>query len=351
MRLAIFLLFASAFLSWAMVVFIRQWALRNNHLDIPNERSSHTIPTPKGGGIAIASLTLMFFTLWLLIFSHQASHIIYTAIAGVIAIVGWLDDQYTLPARFRLLLQVVLAATFIMTTGAITQLEFLGLTFSLGKLLGFSISLLWVVGLTNAYNFMDGIDGIAAVQSIIAGTGWVMICLQEEQEDLAFLAGLIVATSMSFLALNKPPARIFMGDVGSTFLGFSFAALPLLLSARTANPRLLIAGGVLLLPFIFDSFFTMLRRALNGENILAAHRTHLYQRLVQVGFSHSLVTTFYAILALISLASSLICYLGSSDSIRLVAIGVSIMYCIVLLLIVYGIEKIRRPAETGKNTH
>lgn len=337
MRFAIFLLFASIFLSWAVVVFIQQWALRNNHLDIPNERSSHTVPTPKGGGIAIASITLMFFALWLCMSSYHASYIIYTAIAATIAVVGWVDDQYALPARFRLLFQIALATIFIMATGAITQLEFPKLTFSFGSFFGFNICLFWVVGLTNAYNFMDGIDGLAAVQSIIAGTGWSIICSLEGQLDLAFLAAMLVTTSLGFLALNKPPAHIFMGDVGSTFLGFSFAALPILLFATTTNPRLLVAGGVLLLPFIFDSFFTMLRRVLNGENILAAHRTHLYQRLIKSGFSHLSVTLSYGALSLFSLFWGISYYIGSSE-VMLAAIFLSLLQCIVVVALVYRVE-------------
>jgi len=165
---------------------------------------------------------------------------------------------------------------------------------ALGWLAG-PLAFLWLVGLTNAYNFMDGIDGIAGGQAVVAGLGWAVIgAMRAEQETVVF-ALLLAGASLGFLTRNWPPARVFMGDVGSTFLGFSFAALPILVDP--VDSHLFLAGVIFVWPFVFDAGFTMLRRLFRGENILQAHRSHLYQRLVITGWSHRAVTLLYAGLA------------------------------------------------------
>jgi UDP-N-acetylmuramyl pentapeptide phosphotransferase/UDP-N-acetylglucosamine-1-phosphate transferase len=167
--------------------------------------------------------------------------------------------------------------------------------FQLG-VLGVPLTFLWIVGLTNAFNFMDGIDGIAGGQALIAGFGWAMAGWYVD-DGLVSVTGLLLAgSSLGFLGHNWPPARIFMGDVGSAFLGYTCAVLPVI--AGRANPRMIVVGVLLVWPFVFDATLTMLRRLCRGENIFSAHRSHLYQRLVIVGFSHRFVSLLYAGLAI-----------------------------------------------------
>jgi UDP-N-acetylmuramyl pentapeptide phosphotransferase/UDP-N-acetylglucosamine-1-phosphate transferase len=161
-------------------------------------------------------------------------------------------------------------------------------------------TVLFIVWLTNAYNFMDGIDGIAGLQGVAAGIGWV--CAGGHLGD-ALLAGtgaVVTAASLGFLVFNWPPASIFMGDVGAPFLGFLFAGLTAYVSIRSASAAT--AGLLFVWPFLFDTVVTLIRRMLRRENLLRAHRSHLYQRLVLTGVSHRTTTVVYGALAAIGVA-------------------------------------------------
>jgi UDP-N-acetylmuramyl pentapeptide phosphotransferase/UDP-N-acetylglucosamine-1-phosphate transferase len=149
----------------------------------------------------------------------------------------------------------------------------------------------WIVGLTNAYNFMDGVDGMAGGQAVAAGVGWVILGLLTGQLVLVLLGGCLAATSLGFLIHNWHPARIFMGDVGATFLGYSFAAITVM--ATHDVPRLGLAGVLLVWPSIFDTGFTVLRRLRRRENIFAGHRTFLFHRLTSAGWSHATAALLY----------------------------------------------------------
>jgi UDP-N-acetylmuramyl pentapeptide phosphotransferase/UDP-N-acetylglucosamine-1-phosphate transferase len=178
--------------------------------------------------------------------------------------------------------------------------------------LGLPLVFVWIVGLTNSYNFMDGIDGIAGGQAVLAGLGWALFGWWGDQPQVGALGALLAASSLGFLGHNWPPARIFMGDVGSGFLGYTFAVLPVV--AALSDPRFILVGALLLWPFLFDTTFTFLRRLSRGENVFAAHRSHLYQRLVIAGRSHRFVTLLYTMLALIGALLALAWLSGSAGS-------------------------------------
>jgi UDP-N-acetylmuramyl pentapeptide phosphotransferase/UDP-N-acetylglucosamine-1-phosphate transferase len=155
------------------------------------------------------------------------------------------------------------------------------------------------VGLTNAYNFMDGTDGIAACQALAAGLGWALLGWQGGVPIVAGIGLLIACGSLGFLIHNWPPARIFMGDVGSAFLGYSLAVLPVMyFHFRKDSPGAPIVGLLLVWPFVFDTAFTFLRRLLRRENVFAAHRSHLYQRMSSARSGHARVALLYSGLAL-----------------------------------------------------
>jgi UDP-N-acetylmuramyl pentapeptide phosphotransferase/UDP-N-acetylglucosamine-1-phosphate transferase len=151
------------------------------------------------------------------------------------------------------------------------------------------------IALTNAYNFMDGSDGLAATQGVLAGIGWTVIAISSGRFDLAVLALAVAGSCLGFLAHNFPPASIFMGDVGSSFLGFTFAFLPLALAHDAGQ---LFAGLVMIWPFVFDAFLTIGRRLARRQNIFRAHREHLYQRLVLAGWSARSVLLVYGLFSL-----------------------------------------------------
>ncbi len=284
-------------MSYAGVGLVRRWAQRRM-LDIPNERSSHTRPTPRGGGLAIVAVTLVGGSLFLF-YAHTESTIhqwvFYSIGALLVAGVSWLDDLRSLPNQARFAAHAVAAVVAMLGLGVWHNIVLPGFgTFDLGWL-GWPLTFLWIVGLTNAYNFMDGIDGIAAGQGIVAGVGWGIIGLILSNPFLTSLGFLLAASCLGFLCHNWPPARIFMGDVGSAFLGYTFAVLAVI--ASQSDPRLAFIGILFVWPFVFDSVFTFFRRLRNHENVFEAHRSHLYQRLVIAGYSHGAVSTLYICLA------------------------------------------------------
>lgn len=284
-------------LAYAGVDVMRRWAQRGRLLDVPNERSSHVQPTPSGGGLVIVLVaTLGLIVAWLRYPTLPAPSLVaYLAGAYLIAVVSWLDDLRSLSNRIRFAAHSLAALLVMLAFGYwhAVHLPLLG-TLTLGWL-GLPLTFLWLIGLTNAYNFMDGIDGIAGGQALVAGLGWGALGWLVGQPLICLLGALLAASALGFLGHNWPPARIFMGDVGSAFLGFTFAVLPMV--AAQSEPRLVLAGALLVWPFLFDALFTFVRRARLGENVFAAHRSHLYQRLVIAGYSHRFVSALYGLLA------------------------------------------------------
>lgn len=294
-------------LSWAIVFWIRRWAEHLCILDLPNHRSSHSRPVPRGGGTAISAICLIGAALLWRLGAADAQQAIAAFFLGglLVTIISGIDDVRHLSTVVRFLAHSAAAVALLIGCGFPQEiaLPLLGPT-SL-TWLGVPALFLWIVGLTNAYNFMDGIDGIAAVQAIAAGIGWFLLGRFADQQSVATLGLLAAAGSAGFLIHNWSPAKIFMGDVGSAFLGFLFAALAVMAGRET--PRLYVAGVLLVWPFVFDAVFTFLRRAWRRENLLAAHRSHLYQRLVLAGWSHAQTTSLYAVLDLLGLALALLC--------------------------------------------
>ncbi len=286
--------------SYFGVEVVRRWSLRRELLDIPNERSSHTAPTPRGGGLIIALVSLAFYTTYTTYFSNNFSWG-YLAGAGLIAVVSWMDDIFNISFVWRFLVHSAAAILVIISSGFFkeTYLPFFH-QIELGNL-GVILTFLWIVWLTNAYNFMDGIDGIAGMQAVTAGIGWLVIGNILGFETVGFYGGVIAFSSLGFLIHNWQPAKIFMGDVGSAFLGYTFAVLPLLVKNKTAdNFSLLpiVAVGLVFL-FVLDTVLTFVRRGLKKEKIWQAHRTHIYQQLVKTGFSHRSVTIIYCVISIL----------------------------------------------------
>lgn len=307
-----------AFVSSLILVYVvRRVSMQRRLLDIPNERSSHTLPTPRGGGVVIAGMTLLALVSWIFTWHKPTIDLpilVYILAGTMLAAAGLYDDWIReVPAPLRLTIQGIAAACVVMASFLLTD-TVIGVAdiLTINGLLAAVLWIMWLVGFTNAFNFMDGIDGIAATSAVFAGLGWTVLLAVEGQMTLALLAALLAVTSLGFLCYNAPPARIFMGDVGSVFLGFSFAALPLLAYAALQNSRLAVTGLIFLAPFVTDTGYTLVRRLRNGENILKAHRTHVYQRLVIAGFSHTTITSYYGVLMMVCVVLGL-AYYGSES--------------------------------------
>ena len=314
------LAFITLMLGYLAVSGLRRWAERRQILDIPNERSSHIQPIPRGGGIAICTITLTGLIAYQFLDLDWSWSVLlaYSIGASLIAGVSWRDDLHSLTNWVRFSAHSVGALVAILGVGTwhLVSLPWMG-EFYLGGW-GWIVTFLWIVGLTNAYNFMDGIDGLAAGQAVVAGFGWAVVGWLASLSFVSIVGLLLAASSLGFLGHNWPPARIFMGDVGSAFLGYSFAFLPVV--AARADPALAVVGVLLLWPFLFDTMFTFLRRLYHRENVFAAHRSHLYQRLVIAGATHRGVTLCYLVLAMVGVALALLWVMqvrGSSMAILL----------------------------------
>jgi Fuc2NAc and GlcNAc transferase len=274
---------------------VRRYALARSLLDVPNERSSHSVPTPRGGGLAIALVVLAGLVLLATI--GQVAPRTAVALGGggaLVAAVGWLDDRHRgLPAPVRLLAHAAAAVWTIAWLRGMPNLTVGAGVVSLG-LGGALLAMLGIVWLTNLYNFMDGIDGLASGEAVTVGVAGALL-LAPREPSLALVALLLAAAAAGFLVWNWPPARLFMGDVGSGFIGFLFGGLALASENAHALPALL--WLVLLGPFFMDATITLLRRIARGERWYAGHRTHAYQRAVQGGWSHRRVTATVAALS------------------------------------------------------
>ena len=243
----------------------------------------------------VAISLLLYVLITLFITNHFKWH--YVAAAGLVALISWLDDLYSLSSVFRLLVHAAAALIVICGLGFLTDVHLPGFGWNLhvGSV-GSAFAFLWIVWMINAYNFMDGIDGIAGSQAVLAGFSWLIFGYLFGYQSMYFFGGVLAFSSLGFLMHNWSPAKVFMGDVGSAFLGFTFAVLPLIaLNEKPADSYFLFFPAILFLWFfLFDTVYTLVRRALRGEKVWNPHREHLYQRMTIAGWTHSAVTIIYS---------------------------------------------------------
>ncbi len=254
---------------------LRRYALARSLMDVPNARSSHSVPTPRGGGVAIVLSFLA--ALPLLAVVGVLPWPVLWALMGAgawVAVVGFLDDHGHIAARWRLLAHFIGVAWALGWLGGLPSLAVFGFDLELGWL-GYVLAAFYLVWLLNLYNFMDGIDGIASVEAISVGLGGALI-YSLLGEPTAIGAPLLLAVAVAgFLFWNFPPARIFMGDAGSGFLGIALGVLSL--QAAWIAPQLLWSWLILLGVFTVDATWTLFRRLLRGDKVYEAHRSHAYQ--------------------------------------------------------------------------
>lgn len=271
----LFVVFVVFFVSLVLTGGLRRYALARSLMDVPNARSSHSVPTPRGGGVAIVFGFLS--VLPILAFLGGLSWTFTWALVGAgvgIALLGFLDDHGHIAARWRLLGHFLGAIWALFWLGGLPALELFGFVLDLGWL-GHVLAAIYLVWMLNLYNFMDGIDGIASVEAICACLGACLLYWLGGFENL-ILAPLVLAMAVAgFLYWNFPPARIFMGDAGSGFLGIILGLLSL--QAAWTSPKLLWVWLILLGVFIVDATVTLLRRLLRGDKVYEAHRSHAYQ--------------------------------------------------------------------------
>lgn len=280
-------------LSLVLTGGLRRYALARSLVDIPNARSSHSVPTPRGGGVAIVVSFLLALP-WLAVAGVASWHLVWALLgagAGV-ALLGFLDDHGHVAARWRLLGHFAAAGWALFWLGGLPPVMVLGHTLDLGWF-GHGLAAVYLVWLLNLYNFMDGIDGIASVETVCVCLGAAALYVWPEtagggQAVELWLPLLLACAVAGFLAWNFPPARIFMGDAGSGFLGITLGILSL--QAAWVAPQLLWSWVILLGVFVVDATLTLLRRLLRGDKVYQAHRSHAYQHAARRFGRHLPVT-------------------------------------------------------------
>lgn len=274
--------------SWFLTLLLRRYALAKSLIDIPNARSSHSVPTPRGGGVAI--VVSFVCALPFLAGLNLMSSVEFYALLGsglLVAIIGFADDHGHIAARWRLLGHFIAAAWALFWLNGLAPLTFFDSTIDLGWF-GNILAAIYLVWMLNLYNFMDGIDGLASAEAICACVGAAMIYWLAGHAAIAWAPLMLAGAVAGFFCWNFPPAKIFMGDAGSGFLGLILAVLSL--SAAWVAPQLLWVWVIMLGAFIVDATWTLLRRLIRGDAVSQAHRSHAYQYASRLFKSHKKVT-------------------------------------------------------------
>ncbi len=326
-------LMVMAFLISALLTrYFSQPKNRLYHLDKPNARSLHTHPIPINGGLAIL-ISFTISTVFIYWYLKPSQDFFWIASGLLIAIISLIDDFYHVSAINRLLLHFIATYLFLWQSEFwLTHLVLPGITWALSPFLQTSISFLFVVWMLNLYNFMDGIDGFAGGMAII-GFGTFAVLGGLAEQPLFMAINLMVASATGgFLIFNYPPARIFMGDVGASSLGFLAGAFSLWGNHEGIFP--LWVALLLFSPFIVDATTTLLRRTLRGKKIWQAHKSHYYQQLVQLGWGHKRTVLWeYALMATCSFSALIAPFLPVYAQWYLL-----ICYAIIYILLIYFVN-------------
>ncbi len=284
----------------ALVPALVRFAIGRDLLDVPNARSSHEVPTPRLGGLAVIAGS------WAAAPFVEGGLLLLVA-ATLAGLVGVLDDLVDLRFWVKALGQAAVALAFLLAVPP-PIVEGAGLLWPLALLFG----TVWVVAVVNAYNFMDGIDGIAGGTAILNAL-FLFALAGASGAGLVTLAGLpaLAAATAGFLLWNLSPARIFLGDSGSHFLGFFLGAAALYMPPVGGNPFLaFVVAAAIFTPFLFDTAFTLVRRARAGKNVFSAHREHIYQRITPDPTRHRQVSLVYFGLSTVSGLATLLAARG-----------------------------------------
>lgn len=286
-------------ISFTLTYFIKEYAIKKSLVAQVNERSSHTAPTPHGGGIAIA-LTWFVGLVYLYMTDSIDTTLFYAFSAGVfISIVSFFDDLYELSPKLRLIVQSAVAVIGLVAIGGLNNID-VGLFTIENQVITNLFAFLLIVWYINLTNFIDGINGYVGSMFVFIGIAGLILV-----GDAYF--GVLAVAVLGFLYWNWNKAKIFMGDVGSTLLGYNIAIITLYYANEQSSN--LWVWIILFGLFWFDATVTLIRRKLNGEKLSQAHKKHAYQRLTQAGWSHYKVTNYSIVLNILLFA--IVCFVSN----------------------------------------
>jgi len=301
------IIFGAAFgISLFLTPWVSKLAFKIGAVDKPCKRKVHTKLMPRLGGLAVFA---GFMAISVIFYGFDTRVLGIMAGGSIILLLGILDDKYDLPARYKLLGQIA-AAAVVVTTG--TVIRFVDNPFDgyigLGAF-AIPLTILWIVGITNALNLIDGLDGLASGISLIALATFTIMAYRTDQVVVAMLTLALAGAVLGFLRYNFHPASIFLGDSGAMFLGFMIASLAVMGLLKSVTAITVITPVLVLAVPIFDTAFAMLRRFFNGKPIMNADQGHLHHRLLAFGLSHrQVVLVIYGFSIVSSLAAMFILY-------------------------------------------
>jgi UDP-N-acetylmuramyl pentapeptide phosphotransferase/UDP-N-acetylglucosamine-1-phosphate transferase len=273
-------------------------------LDHPNRRSLHESPTPRGGGLAIFVAIVICGTIAAVLYG-TSSDLLWLGIAALmIAGVSFLDDWLTIHLGYRIVVHFFAAYVIVRRELSLESFSLPGMVWSFPEPVTIVISLLFIVWMINLYNFMDGMDGLAAGMAVLGFGSFALLGWLAGDTRFMALNLIVAAAAGGFLVFNFPPAKIFMGDLGSSLLGFLAAAFALWAQRDDLFP--LWVGVLIFSPLIVDATITLLRRILKREKFWQAHKTHYYQRLVQLGWGHKRTVLWEYALMLLCVISAIL---------------------------------------------
>lgn len=329
--------------SLVLTGLIRRYALHADLLDHPNARSSHSTPTPRGGGLAIVAVvaTATLTSVWHSPTEAPALAILVSSCL-VVALVGFLDDRFGLAARWRFAAHALAAVLALWTMHGIPPVPMFGHSVDLGWF-GLALSCVYLIWMVNLYNFMDGIDAIAAIEAITVSLGGALCWWLASGTSQWFIPVVLAAAAAGFLFWNFPPAKIFMGDSGSGFIGMALGLLSLWTAQQ--HTHLFWCWFILLGCFMVDATTTLVRRVRRGEKFSVAHRSHAYQYASRVYGSHKRVSlSVGAINVLWLLPMAVLVALGKLDGV----VGAIIAYA-PLVALAFGFKAGDRVSQGARN--
>lgn len=310
---------------------VRNFAIKRNKFDIPNERSSHHNPTPRGGGIAVAASFVLGLLVLLIRRDIATASICAVIFPGVlVAIIGYLDDIGRVTAtRLRLIGHFVAALLAVYILGGLPPMPLFERTFDIG-FIGDVVAVLFLVWMLNLFNFMDGIDSVTGIETLTSCFILAIFLISKSDTNLWQIPALLCAAIIGFLYFNWPPAKIFLGDIGSGFVGFTVGVISLIV-AKT-QPLMAWAMIILLGVFIVDATVTLGRRLIDKQKISSAHRSHAYQHLANSPDRHLKVSLSIGAVNIFWLAP--IAWLVVDQRVQPI-FGVGISYLPLVILAVY----------------
>lgn len=320
---------AALVMALALTPVVKRFAIRIGAVDAPNQRKVHTRIMPRLGGLAIFLAFVCGFFIVLPVLQGYKAHVVWGLLLGgaIVTIVGALDDRFDLSPKWKLLGQVI-AASVVVSFGV--KVDFITIPFGDGTQMGWlsiPLTIFWIVGVTNAINLIDGLDGLAAGVSAIATGTIFVLSLVMGNGTVALLSAALLGSIIGFLVFNFHPAKIFMGDSGALFLGFSLATLSVLGFKQATLVSFVVPIFILGVP-LSDTFFAIVRRFLNKTPISAADKNHLHHCLLALGLSHrNAVLVIYGIALMFATSAILL-----STVVQWVALIVIVLTLLVLQL-------------------